>query len=123
MKVRLQLHLNGHLPQGLPLELSWEEGGLRGLLRQENPALGELVLPFRSRLEGQRLRPLPLPPPSLRVSGEARSQGNDLLLVLEVELALPEGKTWGERAFLRLVEAIFALKLEKTLSQKAGLGV
>ncbi len=91
MRVRLELHLNGHPPQGLPLELAWEEGGIRGLLRQENPALGELVLPFRSRLEGQRLRPLPLPPPSLRVSGEA----NGPLLSLEVELALPEGRTWG----------------------------
>ncbi|MGC8876189.1 DUF3809 family protein [Thermus sp.] len=123
MKVRLELQRNGHLPQGLPLELFWEEGGLRGLLRQENPALGELVLPFRSRLEGQRLKPLPLPPPSLRVSGEARPEGEGFLLSLEVELALPEGKTWGERAFLRLVEAIFALRLERTLSQKAPLGV
>ncbi len=105
------------------MELAWEEGGVRGLLRQDNPALGELVLPFRSRLEGLKLTPLPLPPPSLRVFGEAKPQGEGFLLSLEVELALPEGRTWGERAFLRLVEAIFALGMERALSQRAGLGV
>ena len=125
MRTGFQLLLGpgGAAPEGLPLELSWDEGVLKGILRQENPVLGEIQLAFQSRLEGLRLSPLPLPPPSRTVGGEVQPQREGLLLKLEVALALPEGRSWGERAFFRLLQAVFFHALEKTLSQKRGLGV
>ncbi|KPD27572.1 hypothetical protein AN926_09510 [Thermus scotoductus] len=125
MRARFQLLLgpDGAGPEGLPLELSWDGGMLKGVLRQENPVLGEIHLAFQSRLDGLRLSPLPLPPPSLEVGGEVQPQREGLLLKLEVALALPEGKSWGERAFSRLLQAVFFHLLGKTLSQQRGIGV
>lgn len=115
MKARLRLTLNGHPPMDLPLELHLEEKGVRGVLRQHNPVLGEVVLPFASRLEGERLQALDLPPPSLKVEGRLQPGGHGL--ELELELLLPEGRTWGERAFLRILEFLFYDNLERTLPQ------
>jgi hypothetical protein len=123
MRAHLELHLNGERPAGLPLGLSWEGNLLKGTLRQANPVFGEVVLPFQSRLEGSRLTPLPLPPPSLEVGGEVLEQGEGLLLRLEVGLSLPEARTWGERAFFHLLGAILLRHLERTLSQKGPVGV
>ncbi|WP_448566531.1 DUF3809 family protein [Thermus sp.] len=109
--------------EGLPLELSWEGDLLKGALRQTNPVLGEVALPFQSRLEGPRLTPIPLSPPALAVGGEVLPRGEGLLLRLEVDLLLPEARTWGERAFFRLLKAIFLHTLERTLSQKAPEGL
>jgi len=53
----LELDLGKGL-EGLPLELSWEGPLLKGILRQANPVLGEVALPFQSRLEGPRLTPI-----------------------------------------------------------------
>lgn len=117
MKAKVYLHLNGHPPQNLPLEVHLEGHELRGTLRQENPILGELVLPFASRLEGERLSPLPLAPPYLRVGGRARPGREGLSLELELELVLPQGTHWGERAFARILEAVFLRSLERALSQ------
>ena len=58
-----------------------------------------------------RVRPIPLPPPSLEVEGWLRPTG----LELEVRLRLPPGRTWGERAFARILEALFAKALEESL--------
>ncbi|WP_117237130.1 DUF3809 family protein [Thermus sediminis] len=123
MRVQLELCLNGEGPKDLPLEVFWEGDVLKGTLRQENPILGEILLPFQSRLEGQRLTPLPLPPPSLAVRGEVRPRGEGLLFRLEVALVLPEARNWGERAFFRLLQAVFLRTLEKALSQGRGIGV
>ncbi|GAA6730338.1 MULTISPECIES: DUF3809 family protein [Thermus] len=119
MKARLQLHLNGSLPQGLPLEVHLHGRELRGVLRQENPVLGELVLPFASRLEGERLMALPLPPPSLRVEGQAHRVQEGWELELELTLVLPEGRSWGEKAFAKILEALFHRYLERALSPQA----
>ncbi|WP_298630349.1 DUF3809 family protein [uncultured Thermus sp.] len=119
MKARLRLALNGHLPEGLPLELRLEGEEVRGVLRQENPVLGEVVLPFASRLEGEYLKALPLPPPSLRIEGRMRPQGSAVELELELELILPEGQSWGERAFSRILELLFFKSLERSLPQAA----
>jgi len=119
----LEVYLNGEGLEELPLELSWEGDLLKGTLRQANPVFGEVLLPFQSRLEGPRLTPIPLPPPALAVAGEALPRGEGLLLRLEVDLLLPEARTWGERAFFRLLKAIFLRTLEKTLSQKGMAGV
>lgn len=119
MKARLRFALDGHLPQGLPLELRFEGDELRGVLRQENPVLGEVVLPFASRLEGEHLKALPLPPPSLRLEGWMRAQGSVVELELELELILPEGQSWGERAFARILEFLFYKSLERSLPQAA----
>jgi hypothetical protein len=118
----LELDLGKGL-EGLPLELSWEGPLLKGILRQANPVLGEVALPFQSRLEGPRLTPIPLPPPALAVGGEVLPRGEGLLLRLEVDLLLPEARTWGERAFFRLLKAIFLHTLERALSQKAPEGL
>ncbi|TBH21046.1 DUF3809 family protein [Thermus thermamylovorans] len=112
MKARLRLTLNGHAPQGLPLEVRLEGPEVRGLLRQESPALGEVRLPFRARLEGERLVALPLPPPCLWVEGWARPTREGLELELEVALVLPPGQSWGERAFGRILEALLLRALE-----------
>ncbi|WP_018110784.1 DUF3809 family protein [Thermus igniterrae] len=117
MRTRVHLSLNGHLPQGLPLEVHLEGQEVRGTLRQENPILGELVLPFASRLEGDRLLPLPLTPPYLRVGGRARPGREGTFLELELELVLPPGGKWGERALGRILEALFLRSLEGALSQ------
>jgi len=119
MKARLRLHLNGTPPQGLPLEVHFQGPELRGVLRQENPVLGELVLPFASRVEGDRLLALPLAPPSLRVEGLVRRAQEGWELELELTLVLPEGKSWGERAFAKILEALFHRHLERTLSGQA----
>ncbi|MEN2982426.1 MAG: DUF3809 family protein [Thermus sp.] len=120
MKARLRLTLNGHPPGDLPLEAHWEGDRLQGVLRQENPVLGELVLPFACQLEGERLRPLPLPPPCLRLEGRARPVREGLELELDLELVLPPGRTWGERAFARIVETLFLRHLASALSPRAG---
>jgi hypothetical protein len=116
----LEVYLNGEGLEELPLELSWEGELLKGTLRQANPVFGEVLLPFQSRLEGPRLTPIPLPPPALAVGGEVLPRGEGLLLRLEVDLLLPEARTWGERAFFRILRAIFLHALEKTLSQKGA---
>ncbi|GLV46863.1 hypothetical protein TJA_00400 [Thermus sp. LT1-2-5] len=119
MKARLRLRLNGALSPGLPLEVDLQGPELRGVLRQENPVLGELILPFASRLEGDRLLSLPLAPPSLRVEGQARRAQEGWELELELSLVLPEGKSWGERAFAKILEALFHRYLERALSPQA----
>ncbi|GAB5602579.1 DUF3809 family protein [Thermus sp. FJN-A] len=112
MRLRLVLGANGSPRLPLPLEAHLEGDTLRGTVRQENPVLGEVVLPFASRLEGERLAALPLPPPSLRVEGRVRPGPGGLELELELGLVLPEGRSWGERAFGRILAAL----LLKTLS-------
>jgi hypothetical protein len=59
----------------------------------------------------------------LAVGGEVLPKGEGLLLRLEVDLLLPEARTWGERAFFRLLKAILLHTLERALSQKAPLGL
>ena len=98
--MRLALPLRPEVLSALPLELRLEAERLEGTFRHENPVLGTLDLPFAARLEGERVRPIPLPPPSLE---------------LEVRLRLPPGRTWGERAFARILEALFAKALEESL--------
>ncbi|WP_038056378.1 DUF3809 family protein [Thermus amyloliquefaciens] len=117
MKARLHLHLNGRPTPNLPLELRLEGEEVRGVFRQENPVLGEVALPFASRLEGEHLKALPLPPPSLRIEGRMRTQASGVELELELELVLPEGQSWGERAFARILELLFFKGLERSLPQ------
>lgn len=121
MRAKVRLALNGgllNLPKGLPFELRWEEEEVRGVLRLQNPVLGEVALPFASRLEGTRLLALDLPPPSLRVEGLVRPGRDEL--ELDLELVLPKGRSWGERAFARILEFLFYKGLERTLSQVAS---
>lgn len=96
MRAKVRLALNGgllNLPKGLPFELRWEEEEVRGVLRLQNPVLGEVALPFASRLEGTRLLALDLPPPSLRVEGLVRPGRDEL--ELDLELVLPKGAAGG----------------------------
>ena len=65
--MRLALPLRPEVLSALPLELRLEAERLEGTFRHENPVLGPLDLPFAARLEGERVRPIPLPPPSLEV--------------------------------------------------------
>ena len=62
--MRLALPLRPEVLSALPLELRLEAERLEGTFRHENPVLGTLDLPFAARLEGERVRPIPLPPPS-----------------------------------------------------------
>ncbi|WP_038046050.1 DUF3809 family protein [Thermus caliditerrae] len=115
--MRARLVLNPTALEGLPpfLEVQWEGNILKGALRQENPVLGEVVLPFACRMEGQRLTTLPLPPPSLTAEGWVRPSPQGPALELWVELVLPEGRSWGERAFGRILEALFLRALGQML--------
>lgn len=115
--MRLALPLRPEVLSALPLELRLEAERLKGTFRHENPVLGPLDLPFAARLEGERVRPIPLPPPSLEVEGWLRPWG----LELEVRRRLPPGRTWGERAFARILEALFAKALEGSLPAGARL--
>lgn len=122
MKARLHLllnGLNGHPTPDLPLELHLEGEEVRGVFRQANPVLGEVALPFASRLEGEYLKALPLPPPSLRIQGRMRAHAAAVELELELELILPEGQSWGERVFGRILELLFYKGLERSLPQAA----
>ncbi len=92
----------------LPLNLAWEGEVLKGEIRWESPGLGLLSLPFGARLEGEALIPLDLPAPSLRLSGRLGREGVELTL----ELCLPEGAKWGEKALARILEYLLARALK-----------
>ncbi|MER3425963.1 MAG: hypothetical protein C4298_03640 [Thermus sp.] len=92
---------------------------LRGELVAETLLFGELVLPFISRLEGNRLLALPLEPPYAELFGEAQETPH-LTLRLRLRLHLPPGSKWGSRAFLSIAEKILDRALEKALARYAA---
>lgn len=115
----MKVHLvwNPSASQGLSpgLQVRLEGDTLVGAVRQENPVLGEVLLPFACRMEGERLAALPLPPPCLKAEGQARPGPGGIHLELVVELVLPPSHTWGERAFARILEALLQRALGQTL--------
>lgn len=101
--IRLRLDPR-RLGPGLPLRLERVGEVLQGEVRWASPGLGTLSLPFRARLEGEEIKPLALPAPSLSLSGRLGGE-----MVLEVHL--PEGAKWGERALARILEYLLARAL------------
>lgn len=108
--MRLALPLRPEVLSALPLELRLEAERLEGTFRHENPVLGTLDLPFAARLEGERVRPIPLPPPPWRWKGGSGPRGWSWRCA-----SASPGRTWGERAFARILEALFAKALEESL--------
>lgn len=108
--MRLALPLRPEVLSALPLELRLEAERLEGTFRHENPVLGTLDLPFAARLEGERVRPIPLPPPPWRWKGGSGPRGWSWRCA-----SASPGADLGERAFARILEALFAKALEESL--------
>lgn len=108
--MRLALPLRPEVLSALPLELRLEAERLEGTFRHENPVLGTLDLPFAARLEGERVRPIPCLP-LLGGGRVAPAHGAGA----GGAPPPPPGRTWGERAFARILEALFAKALEESL--------
>ncbi|MCS7058385.1 MAG: DUF3809 domain-containing protein [Meiothermus sp.] len=101
---------------------------VEGYLLAEVPLLGQIQLPFRSRIEAQgpvaRLVALPLPEPlqfwaELAGEGQAVEDGLVYRLVLRVHAKLPEGEKWGGRALRRMAEVAFDRSVERVLQRLA----
>jgi len=88
------------------------------------PLLGDLPIPFSSRLEptseGANLHPLELSVKTwARVAGVGRALERELLYDLHVEVfvELPGGDKWGGFAFAKMVDATSKKALERVMRE------
>lgn len=111
-------------------QLTLSADRLEGTLIAEAPLLGEIQMPFQSRLirpgeDRARLEAMPLePPPAFwaELSGEGEARGGKLhyQLNLRIHVHLPEGEKWGGKALRKMAEAAFQRQISKTLQMLRG---
>lgn len=101
---------------------------VEGHLLAEAPFLGQIQLPFRSRIETRgpvaRLVALSLPEQPrfwAEPEGEGHAVEGELVyrLTLRIHAELPEGEKWGGRALRRMAEVAFDRSVERVLQRLA----
>jgi hypothetical protein len=110
--------------------LSLQADHLEGILVAEAPLIGEIQMPFESRLiplgeDRARLEALPLGPPpafwaELSGEGEARDGKLHYRLHLRLHAALPQGEKWGGKALRKMAEAAFERQMGRAIQSLEG---
>jgi hypothetical protein len=100
---------------------------IKGQINTKVVLLGEVSLPFHSRLvdlglgrAGLEALAIDSPPPFwAELSGEGHATQGQLhyQMHLRVHAQLPEGEKWGGKALRRMVEATFERAIERVLGQ------
>lgn len=101
------------------------EGTVGGELFVRVPTLGEVDLPFLSRLEhtpqGARLHPVSLPHERAWVSVSGEAQVTPAAILFEFDFvahfALPTGTDWGSAAFEKMAHAAAQRTLERVVRE------